>query len=406
MNPRYEPKVADLGQAGLSGIQQIYREGDRVNLDGIGMMAGEQIAFDFESHLNVNENLQSEVVREAAWVVPVAAEDELEEECGDAELISGDAERDALMRQLRQQTKCIQHSEGASAVATFSTGVAGLDAWLPVGGLRFDAITEWVSDCRGSGAITLALLAAANRLNVESRTNPAKHKEPVSHKNAAESHSGGPLVVVSAGEDFYPPSAFAFGIPSRQILWVKAQKQHDQVWAIDQALRCRSTAAVLALLPRQLDERDARRFQLAAEQGRTPGFFVRPNSARSQPCFADVRFHVGCCKPVIGRSRDARETFQVGLSDDRPNLQKRSHRSQAQSSTQRNRQFLITLERCRGGRVGRRGRFEMNELGELKEVVFGNRETTNRGKTTMHLVSKLANPENSKSRAFRVDFAG
>lgn len=382
------------------------------------MMASEQIAFDFEPRLDVNDCRQSRFAREVVCTTPRdvadATEKGLEDKHVDAALISSDnatliseaglissdMDRGAMLRQLRQQTKCIQHPEGASGVATFSTGVAALDAWLPVGGLRFDAITEWVSDCRGSGAITIALLAAASRLN----GTPQKGSER--QKQSDGSYSGGPLVVVSAEGDFYPPSAFAFGIPSRQILWVRTQKQQDQVWAIDQALRCKSTAAVLALLPRQLDERDARRFQLASEQGKTPGFFVRSNMARSQPCFAEVRFHVGCCKPLSSHPRKVRDRLQVGSSDDEATIQTKSFRSQAQFLMQRKRQFLITLDRCRGGRVGRQGRFEMNEFGKLQEVGFGNREAMNHGKTTMHLVSKLAHPENSKSRPLRVDFAG
>lgn len=381
-------------------------------------MASEQIAFDFEPRLDMNDCRQSRFAREVVCTTPRdvadATEKGLEDKHVDAALISSDdaaliseaglissdMDRGAMLRQLRQQTKCIQHPEVASGVATFSTGVAALDAWLPVGGLRFDAITEWVSDCRGSGAITIALLAAASRLN----GTPQKGSER--QKQSGGSYSGGPLVVVSAEGDFYPPSAFAFGIPSRQILWVRTQKQQDQVWAIDQALRCKSTAAVLALLPRQLDERDARRFQLASEQGKTPGFFVRSNMARSQPCFAEVRFHVGCCKPLSSHPRKVRDRLQVGSSDDEATIQTKSFRSQAQFLMQRKRQFLITLDRCRGGRVGRQGRFEMNEFGELQEVGFGNREAMNHGKTTMHLVSKLAHPKNSKSRPLRVDFAG
>lgn len=362
--------------------------------------------------------------------------------------------RVSLLDQLRQQTGCIQHAGESSEVTTFSTGVAGLDHWLPVGGLKHNAITEWVSEYRGSGATTLAYLAAVSRLN-------------------ASGGSVGPLVVVSEGESFYPPSAIAFGIPAHRILWVRTRGRKERIWAVDQALRCKSIAAVLALLPSDLDDRDARRFQLASEEGKTPGFFVRPRVARGQPCFAEVRFHVDCCQRKIGkaarfhacdsraeskddslpeesmnstsktksskpfrlrsgqgvrRSRVTEQEFpstrQVPLTRDVPlrkgepmdcvdgvghNLTRRDrllNRSGLRSPTSFMRQFQITLDRCRGGQVGRQGRFEMNDFGKVREVVFEEKSAVNHGKTTVHLVSELAHPENSKSKSSIVNCAG
>ena len=52
----------------------------------------------------------------------------------------------------------------------------------------------------GSGAITLACLAVVSRLK-------------------SQPHSTGPVVIVSEGSGFYPPSAMAFGVPAQRMLW-------------------------------------------------------------------------------------------------------------------------------------------------------------------------------------------
>ena len=48
----------------------------------------------------------------------------------------------------------------------------------------------------------------------------------------------------------------------------------------------------------------------------------------------------------------------------------------------------------------------MDDFGDVQEVVTRNRVAENHGKTTLHLVSKLANPENSKFRQTTVECAG
>lgn len=436
-------------------------------------MANQQITFNFETEKNACGTIKtssststSPQQRELAERRELAGQVRFESSSigFHSDEISGrkqeQVDQASLLDQLRQRTGCIQHSQQRSKVATFSTGVLALDDWLPVGGLKFDAITEWVSEYRGGGATTLAFLAAASRLK--------DHTE-----------SMGPLVVVSEGESFYPPSAIAFGIPAHRILWVRTRGRQEQIWAVDQALRCKSIAAVLALLPSELDDRDARRFQLASEQGKTPGFFVRPRVARGKPCFAEVRFHVDSCQRKMAppevlpspplrtehqdkqwldaraadhsvakslqisqskafhairkRSKTERKTdglrefstagdfkakrefqaMQRQSADSGESLRNRvtqgnrfARRSRLRSPVSLTRQFQITLDRCRGGQVGRQGRFEMNDFGEVREVVCEKKSITNHGKTTVHLVSELAHPENSKSKSSIVDCAG
>jgi hypothetical protein len=72
---------------------------------------------------------------------------------------------------------------------------------------------------------------------------------------------------------------------------VRPDNDKDEQWALDQALRCEHTAAVLAW-PRRLEGRTFRRLQLAVEASGAVGFFVRPMAAQREPSWADLRLAV------------------------------------------------------------------------------------------------------------------
>ncbi|MEL7267667.1 MAG: hypothetical protein AAFP69_23050, partial [Planctomycetota bacterium] len=139
-----------------------------------------------------------------------------------------------------------------------------------------------------------------------------------------------PLVVVDGDGTFYPPAAIALGIPADRLIVLRPTSHGDMVWAIDQALRCPDVAAVWAGLGAWLDDRDARRFQLAAESGGTVGLMVRPAAVIGRPTFADVRFHV----------------------QGAPRLHASNHNG---------RSLRVTIARCRGGRVGQSAVLHVSE---------------------------------------------
>ncbi len=223
---------------------------------------------------------------------------------------------------------------------TLSTGSAAIDELLPRGGLRTDAITEWVAEADGCGAAALSLITAANHLQSPQVT--------------------GPLVVVCPPDQFYPPAAVALGIPADRVIWVRPTRQADTVWAIDQALRSKATAIVWAPIAACLDDRDARRFQLAAENGSTPGLFIRPAAVRGRPTFADIRFYV---------------SNEVGLIQEGASA----------------RVMRITLDRCRGGQIGRSVSIEINDAAGIDRHLPPARHQDET--TPMHLVAQLSRPQ-------------
>lgn len=213
--------------------------------------------------------------------------------------------------QLRAQVQRIQSrrlSSDSDPEPCFSVGGAVLEAMLPHRGLRRGTIVQWIGDIHGSGASSLSLMAAA-------------------HIARSEISGGKPLVIFDSGKHFYPPAAISLGVPANRMVIVHKRRQHshaDMIWALDQALRCDAVAAVWAEIGPWLNDRDARRLQLAAEAGGTVGLFVRPEAVRGRPSFADISWHVS------------------PLQEQHP----------ASSAGSANRRLRVQIDRCRGGAQG------------------------------------------------------
>src|SRR5690348_1940587 len=72
----------------------------------------------------------------------------------------------------------------------------------------------------------------------------------------------------------YPPALAAHGIPPDRLLLLRPRDLEEQTWAIAECLRCRGVGAVVAA-PGALSRIEARRLQLAAEQGGGVGLLLR-----------------------------------------------------------------------------------------------------------------------------------
>ena len=255
----------------------------------------------------------------------------------------------------------------------FSTGSAAIDGLLPQGGLRRGTITEWVGENAAGGVAALSLAVAAQR-----RRSPGLRDFPVTGERQGEGREGtaGALVVVDSGGQFYPPAAFALGIAASEIIWCRPRSKAETVWAIDQALRCPAVGDVWADVGDWLDDRDARRCQLAAEAGQTSGWLIRPATVRGKPSFAEVRFFVAIAKP----------DGQQGNVPKSP------------ASAQRFRPVPevpwwmdVTLDRVRGGSAGKTARVGIGRQGELRD------ETA-----ALRLASRLAHPKSSPPARRRI----
>ena len=95
----------------------------------------------------------------------------------------------------------------------------------------------------------------------------------------------------------------------RRLVVARPSRDDDEIWTIDQALRCTGVAAVLAWPRNRVGRSTAmrgsrpegslqqwstamRRWQLAAASSGAVGLFVRPLAARSEPSWAETRIAV------------------------------------------------------------------------------------------------------------------
>ena len=172
----------------------------------------------------------------------------------------------SLVDSLRVQLARWEARRPVRDASSISSGCAALDALLPWGGLPRGALIECLERDEGvGGAGTLALILA---------------------RQAAL--AGGAIVIFDPRRWFYPPAAALLGIDLEAVLVIRAAQGGDQLWALDQCLRCPAVAAVWAPLE-HLDPRDFRRLQLAAESGGGLGLLVRCSAARKQPSWSDLQ---------------------------------------------------------------------------------------------------------------------
>ena len=154
---------------------------------------------------------------------------------------------------------------------TVATGFPSLDRLLPAGGVRRGSLVEWLASGDAGGAISLACAVACRladpRWAEQSRASQAST-----------------IVVVDRGQRFYPPAVLPWldaladatgkGGGRPHLVVARPSRDDDELWTIDQALRCPGVAAVLAW-PRRVHATAMRRWQLASRASGAVGLVVR-----------------------------------------------------------------------------------------------------------------------------------
>lgn len=187
---------------------------------------------------------------------------------------------------------------------TVATGFSSLDRLLPAGGVRRGSLVEWLAggvECLaggdGGGAISLAC-AVACRLADSRRTDQSRASQAST------------IVVVDRGQRFYPPAVIPWldaladstvkGGGRPHLVVARPSRDDDELWTIDQALRCPGVAAVLAW-PKRVHATAMRRWQLASRASGAVGLIVRGLSERlpageparpSGPTWADAKLAI------------------------------------------------------------------------------------------------------------------
>jgi protein ImuA len=118
----------------------------------------------------------------------------------------------------------------------------------------------------------------------------------------------GPLVTIwcDPTHQLYPPALTRHGIDLKRLYLLRA-KPADLTWAITECLRCKGVGAVVAPV-QKLSRLEARRLQLAAEQGGGAGILLRTTGPGSDIYAATTRWLV---RPAPGERTIQRWTVQL-----------------------------------------------------------------------------------------------
>lgn len=125
-------------------------------------------------------------------------------------------------------------------------GAPEIDRALPGGGLRLGCIHEVGGDVAATGFCAVLLGRAVNA-------------------GGRGGATGGSLLWLARGNDLYAPGLVPYGIGAGQLLIVSGlNRQADVLWAMEEALRCRALAGVVAEAE-AIGLAAGRRLMLAAE---------------------------------------------------------------------------------------------------------------------------------------------
>ncbi len=140
----------------------------------------------------------------------------------------------------------------AAEPAAVPTGFAPLDAVLPGGGWPRAAMTEVLLACEGIGELRLTLPGLARR-----------------------QAAGDDVVWIAPPHLPYAPALAAAGLDLARLVVVRPASPADALWACEQALRAPECGAAFLWLQGTLDDRAARRLQVAAREGGSWGVLWR-----------------------------------------------------------------------------------------------------------------------------------
>ena len=163
-----------------------------------------------------------------------------------------------------------------------SLGIPGIDGHLPAGGLAQGALHELVAHSHNDrGALTGFCLAVLVRLlKAQAQTQNGEQMVLWCMQNQA----------MDAG-DLYPPGLSHFGLDPARVLTVRAKHDSDVLWVMEEALRCRSLAAVVGEV-KTADLTSSRRLQLAAETSGITALLLRPVASGLAPSAATTRWRL------------------------------------------------------------------------------------------------------------------
>jgi protein ImuA len=217
---------------------------------------------------------------------------------------------------LHDRIRRIERNGREETAAALLFGVTAIDNHLPAGGLARGALHELTAQRPGDGGAVTDFCAALLGRILEDRAGTRKKPVLWCLQDRA----------IDAGE-IYPPGLAWLRLDAARLLAVRARRDTDVLWTMEEGLRCTGLAAVVGEV-RAADLTASRRLQLAAEAGGIPALLLRPASDVADPSAAMTRWRIAAAP---SRPRG----WAAALDEPGPAC------------------WWATLFRCRGGAPGR-----------------------------------------------------
>lgn len=186
------------------------------------------------------------------------------------------AARKDIIQQLQKEVRSLQNMRKGPE-SGLDTGLRELEKAFADQTFPLGVIHEFISTSRVNAAATCGFMAGLIHVLLQKGT----------------------AIWVSACRTVFPPALHVFGIEPERIIFIDADRQRDVLWAIEEALRCSSVAAVVGEMG-ELSFTESRRLQLAVEQSRVTGFIHRysPRTANVTACVS--RWHISPLASNVG----------------------------------------------------------------------------------------------------------
>lgn len=160
------------------------------------------------------------------------------------------------LARLRSRIAALEGVGGEAVAGALPLGVAQMDTVLPWGGLALGCLHEVAGPHYGDGIADGPAAAFAAVL-----------------LGRMAAQAGKPVLWIGSGDEVYAPGLAALGLPPQRLVMVRPYRAAQALWAMEEGLRCRALAGVLAEAWR-LDLTAARRLQLAARASGVPALLL------------------------------------------------------------------------------------------------------------------------------------
>ncbi|PPR10136.1 MAG: hypothetical protein CFH41_01870 [Alphaproteobacteria bacterium MarineAlpha11_Bin1] len=183
----------------------------------------------------------------------------------------------AGLRKLRAHVKRLESFGDTLAAANHQVipfGIDEIDGHLPGGGMLCGALHEVFAADAGIATAFCALLAGRLAKNME---------------NASILWCECPWMLDSGA--IYGPALLQFGIDPTRLILVRARRDNDALWAMEEGLRCGQVAAVIGELGK-ISLTASRRLQIAAEESGVTAFSLRSKTDNPSPSAATTRWRL------------------------------------------------------------------------------------------------------------------